>query len=231
MLSTPPSCSVLPTLSCHSSPHTSLIFSLFCAVGLLHYSVHSCDVLDPAVTIRGYPSASTLDAVANQRLHALHMLTHLSLVFGNWSEMEKYNAASVATSDAYCALSDVDGSRTICDAGNRYHSLEWQHYGIMQQCKFRAALPLLYLAQEVSVQFTCWLHCLQFSMQFAWFTARRNLVPLCQMLPPDDISGCAYRSLSLSAVWGITKCTSTAASSPLYRYCAAAALLYRWPPT
>jgi hypothetical protein len=120
--------------------------------GLLHYLVHTYDVSNVTVAQKGFPFGYKLAQVAPLSAHTTHMVTHLSVRMGNWSEVIAFNNMSLTVGDAYCSRpSQEDGEGDYCSFDNRYHSLDWLAFGFAQTCQFSSLPPLLSRAQQVAI--------------------------------------------------------------------------------
>uniref|UniRef100_A0A0G4G6U2 Tetratricopeptide repeat protein 38 n=1 Tax=Chromera velia CCMP2878 TaxID=1169474 RepID=A0A0G4G6U2_9ALVE len=120
--------------------------------GLLHYSVHAHDFPELGVPEEGLTAGASLMKGAPLSSHALHMRSHLDLRLGNFTSMDYSNAVSVEASDWYChtalGLQAKGGvgdalAEALCDLDNKWHSLEWQHYALLQLGETDRAVPLL----------------------------------------------------------------------------------------
>ncbi|MEW5317437.1 MAG: hypothetical protein WDW38_008733 [Sanguina aurantia] len=114
--------------------------------GILHYTVHAHDDNELSVAVMGEGPAVKLSVLAPASNHALHMKSHLFQRFGEWDQAVDSNTQALAASDAYCARYALGSS---CDADNRYHSLEWLLYELINQCKFAQATALFTRMQYV----------------------------------------------------------------------------------
>ncbi|GFR46258.1 hypothetical protein Agub_g7810 [Astrephomene gubernaculifera] len=104
--------------------------------GLLHYATHLYDVSDMEEAKNGIAPALALAKLAPASSVAQHMRSHIFARFGNWSQVVAGNQDAVAASDKYCTAIAAGNS---CDADNRWHALEWQIYGQLQECALSGA--------------------------------------------------------------------------------------------
>ena len=92
--------------------------------------------------------AAVLDGSAKVRdaCHSLHMPSHIFDRAGQWRDAAAANGASVAAADAFARLPGALGDRGgpinasrgfgfAFNAGNLYHSLEYEAYELLQQCR------------------------------------------------------------------------------------------------
>ncbi|EFJ49877.1 hypothetical protein VOLCADRAFT_89315 [Volvox carteri f. nagariensis] len=105
-------------------------------VGAWHYLTHVYDEDEPDMASQGVPAALKLAALAPKSNVAQHMASHFFLRSGNWTQVVLYNQAAVSASDSYCKAVSKGND---CDADNRWHALEWQLFGQLQQCGVTAA--------------------------------------------------------------------------------------------
>lgn len=130
--------------------------------GFLHYGLHAHDYPYEAVYSSGLPFAVSYPSLANVTCHSLHMPSHLWDRAGVFSSGRHSNAVSVLAADTFAsadlgALSSVGGDvgsdewnpgvvtsgrGFAFDAGNLYHSLEYQAYEELQLCNLAAASSL-----------------------------------------------------------------------------------------
>ena len=124
--------------------------------GLLHYYVHSCDFPDQRIASMALNEAKRLADIAPDSSHAIHMITHLLLVTGDWNEFTQYNLKAFEAGNRFC------GTDTECDMDNRYHSIEWIHYGYLQQNMLEQASTYLFQMRDLATndekggQFKIW---------------------------------------------------------------------------
>ncbi|HEX6218298.1 MAG TPA: hypothetical protein VFZ35_03380 [Sphingomicrobium sp.] len=94
--------------------------------GLLHYMIHSYD--DPAHAPLGERAAARYAAVAPKAGHAQHMISHIYLALGRWSEVERANLIADSVVDEQRKA----GGRPPAECG---HYNEWLIYALDQQGK------------------------------------------------------------------------------------------------
>ena len=94
--------------------------------GLLHYMIHSYD--DPAHAPLGERAAARYALLAPAAGHAQHMVSHIYLALGRWSEVEKANINADAVVDAERRAN----GQPPADCG---HYNDWLIYALDQQGK------------------------------------------------------------------------------------------------
>ncbi|EOD22692.1 hypothetical protein EMIHUDRAFT_194988 [Emiliania huxleyi CCMP1516] len=114
--------------------------------GTIHYGMHAHDYPNGSVYNDGLEYARQYPATVRDACHSLHMPSHISDRAGQWRDAAAANGASVAAADAFARLPGALGDRGglintsrgfgfAFNAGNLYHSLEFEAYELLQQCK------------------------------------------------------------------------------------------------
>lgn len=96
--------------------------------GVLHYLIHSYD--SPTFASLGLDAAKRYATIAPDSPHALHMPSHIYLDLGMWREFVAANQSSWKVSLAHAQVVDSNTERYDVHA---LHSLQWLHYGHLQQ--------------------------------------------------------------------------------------------------
>ena len=100
--------------------------------------MHAADFPDGAVVSAGLVYARDYPRYVTSATHSLHMLSHLFDRAGNYRAGELSNRKSVWAGDAFArsgALKDIGNALPYAfNAGNLYHSLEYEHYELLQIC-------------------------------------------------------------------------------------------------
>ena len=109
--------------------------------GGTHYLIHAAD--DPEFAKRGLDAARTYARIAPDAEHALHMPSHIFLQLGLWNDVVASNERAWAASRAEVR------ERKLSNADLSFHTLQWLHYGYLQQGRYRAAAALLDTARNV----------------------------------------------------------------------------------
>lgn len=58
------------------------------------------------------------------------MQSHLYLNFANWDKVIESNEIAINAADKFC---NYMNQSTDCDTENKYHALEWRHYGLLMK--------------------------------------------------------------------------------------------------
>ena len=114
--------------------------------GTLHYGMHAHDYPNASVYVGGLEYARQYPAKVRDACHSLHMPSHIFDRAGQWRDAAAANGASVAAADAFARLPGALGDRGgpinasrgfgfAFNAGNLYHSLEYEAYELLQQCE------------------------------------------------------------------------------------------------
>ena len=117
--------------------------------GTLHYGMHAHDFPNKQIVQDGLVYARDYPRYVTSATHSLHMPSHLYDRHGDFRAGELSNRASVWAGDLFArsgALQDISavaGAKAAApfsfNAGNVYHSLEYQHYELLQMCALDAA--------------------------------------------------------------------------------------------
>ena len=106
--------------------------------GAIHYHLHYFDSDDQAIAIKAKPSAIAASTLLYSSSHLAHMSAHIYRRLRLWKAFVVANQLSINASDNLCAHSVVlmgENRRKKllkCDAENRYHALEWLHFGALK---------------------------------------------------------------------------------------------------
>eukprot|EP01126_Amoeba_proteus_P035594 TRINITY_DN3593_c0_g1_i9.p1 TRINITY_DN3593_c0_g1~~TRINITY_DN3593_c0_g1_i9.p1 ORF type:complete len:438 (+),score=59.48 TRINITY_DN3593_c0_g1_i9:181-1314(+) len=95
--------------------------------GLLHYWTHLND--NPLLANQAVNESTLLAKLSPASTHSVHMQSHIFLDLGKWDKVVISNDLSLSASDRFC---NAIGQGDECDEENRYHALEWSHYGHLQ---------------------------------------------------------------------------------------------------
>jgi len=129
---------------------------------VLHFGLHAHDYPEGPLYEGGLPYAEAYPQYVNGSCHSVHMPSHLWDRAGIFDMAEASNAASVRAADGFAdsgALAYdggdfgsmdwtpqepgwISGIGFAGDAGNLYHSLEYQQYEYLQMCNFDHARRL-----------------------------------------------------------------------------------------
>ena len=111
--------------------------------GYLHYGMHASDFPSRDVVEAGLVYARDYPRYVTSTTHSLHMPSHLYDRSGNYRAGQLSNQASVRAADTFAqggALDDMKMNNPYAfNAGNLYHSLEYEHYELTQICAVRPA--------------------------------------------------------------------------------------------
>lgn len=118
--------------------------------GTIHYGMHAHDYPDETIYSGGLVYARAYPLMVRSACHSLHMPSHIFDRAGMWYDASEANGASVAAADAFArlpgALAQMGGPIDASfgfgfafNAGNVYHSLEYEAYELLQQCRFDEA--------------------------------------------------------------------------------------------
>ena len=105
--------------------------------GAIHYHLHYFDSDDETIAIKAKRSAKAASNLLYSSSHLAHMSAHIYRRLRLWKPFVVANQLSINASDSLCAhfiLSKEEGRSTEllkCDAENRYHALEWLHFGAL----------------------------------------------------------------------------------------------------
>jgi tetratricopeptide (TPR) repeat protein len=109
--------------------------------GGIHYLIHATD--SPRFAAKGLAAARVYDKLAPDADHALHMPSHIYLQLGMWPDVSAANERAWAASRAR-----VDRGRyPVTELG--WHSLQWLHYGYVQEGRYREARALVDTAKKI----------------------------------------------------------------------------------
>lgn len=118
--------------------------------GVVHYSLHYYDVDNPKLAKKALPAAEIALEMMNSSSHVAHMSAHLYRRLGLWEKYNKANEISIAAADSLCLQlanlkSDAVKPEALyaCNADNKFHSLEWLHFGYLQLKRNKEAQRLL----------------------------------------------------------------------------------------
>ena len=135
--------------------------------GTLHYGIHAHDFANASIYNAGRHFAELYPFYVNNTCHSLHMPSHLYDRMGDFVAAEASNRGSVAAADTFGSsgalgsasddggpadIGDLPGLPFSFDAGNLYHSLEYEQYELLQQCEFDAARRLLARMSHATMQ-------------------------------------------------------------------------------
>eukprot|EP00211_Chloroparvula_japonica_P003781 CAMPEP_0119123466 /NCGR_PEP_ID=MMETSP1310-20130426/3410_1 /TAXON_ID=464262 /ORGANISM="Genus nov. species nov., Strain RCC2339" /LENGTH=707 /DNA_ID=CAMNT_0007113297 /DNA_START=40 /DNA_END=2163 /DNA_ORIENTATION=+ len=121
--------------------------------GVLHYGMHAHDFPNQTAYDSGLKYAMAYPYLVNSTCHSLHMPSHIYDRTGDFVRGGQSNEESVAGADQFAtsgALSMDGGTINMSyglefafNAGNLYHSLEFQQYEYLQQCRMPLARRML----------------------------------------------------------------------------------------
>lgn len=106
--------------------------------GVIHYHLHYFDSEDKNIAVKAKNTANAASILLYSSSHLTHMSAHIYRRLGLWKAFLAANQRSVEASDKICAYSvKTVGKRRekdliSCDADNRYHGLEWLHFGALK---------------------------------------------------------------------------------------------------
>mmetsp|Transcript_57161 Transcript_57161/g.99976 ORF Transcript_57161/g.99976 Transcript_57161/m.99976 type:complete len:851 (-) Transcript_57161:116-2668(-) len=129
---------------------------------VLHFGLHAHDYPDKEIYVGGFPFAIEYPRYVNGSCHSTHMPSHIWDRAGNFTPAEASNSVSVKAGDFFAdsgalkysggdvgtmvwtpgAAGWLAGLGFAFDAGNLYHSLEYQQYEQLQLCNFAHARRL-----------------------------------------------------------------------------------------
>lgn len=99
--------------------------------GIVHYFIHFHDVMDKELAKKALPATKTALKEMRSSSHIAHMAAHIYRRLEMWQPFIAANLQSVKAADAMCKLLYGKVDHT-CNADNKYHSLEWLHYGYLK---------------------------------------------------------------------------------------------------
>ena len=102
--------------------------------GAAHYWIHGMD--DPAHAASALPAARVLAKIAPDAGHAQHMVSHIFIALGMWTDVVEANERSA---DLIYAQERAAGKPTLACG----HYPEWLQYGYYQQGRLRDARKML----------------------------------------------------------------------------------------
>lgn len=106
--------------------------------GAIHYHLHYFDSQNPSIAMNALKSASAALNYLSSSSHLTHMSAHIYRRLGQWKSFLEANERSIKASDNLCSKKYPGMNKAkrmlalICDADNRYHALEWLHYGAIK---------------------------------------------------------------------------------------------------
>ncbi|XP_023933366.1 uncharacterized protein LOC106161164 [Lingula anatina] len=103
----------------------------------LHFSLHAFDFHHPGVAERGLAAAEKYPQVVKVASHGDHMPAHIFIRIGLWQEAVDADVLALKAGDDF-ANERKNGDITY-DKWNRYHSLEYLQYYLLQQGRFTKA--------------------------------------------------------------------------------------------
>ncbi len=131
--------------------------------GVVHYYIHLYDSEDKDVAAKALKAASKALEVLKDSSHVTHMASHTFRRLNQWDKFIKANQLSVAASTRMCQhLKGFDeGNNLSCNAKNKYHSLEWLHFGYLKTNDLNNATKALNQMKAVfdktqSAKFAAW---------------------------------------------------------------------------
>lgn len=107
-------------------------------IGVMHYLIHAYDSPNKSIAEQALPAANAALKEISSSSHITHMSAHVYRRLGLWKDYIEANSASVRASETLCyewaslkkdekTLQNLE----ICNAENKYHSLEWLQYGYL----------------------------------------------------------------------------------------------------
>ena len=90
--------------------------------GAAHYLIHATD--DPSHAALGLEAANAYASIAPSATHAIHMTSHIFLALGDWDKVVSANRRAQAT---------------IKGGAISGHIVQWLHYALIQQGRYREA--------------------------------------------------------------------------------------------
>jgi tetratricopeptide (TPR) repeat protein len=100
-----------------------------------HYTIHAFD--HPDLAILALPAARRYAQIAPASHHAQHMPAHIFVQLGMWSEAAKANKEGWMNSIAWVEREGLSKDK------RGYHSLQWLHYVLLQQGRWKEANQIL----------------------------------------------------------------------------------------
>ncbi|CAH1789759.1 unnamed protein product [Owenia fusiformis] len=117
---------------------------------VIHYALHAYDFSTPGVAIRGLPYAEKYGDVVSYASHGNHMPAHIYIRLGMWKESVFTEKIALDAGDDF--TDKYENSSLLYDKWNRYHSLEYLQYYLLQQGRFNEAKVLMERMRRVISQ-------------------------------------------------------------------------------
>ena len=131
----------------------------------LHYGLHAHDFPDYEIYTSGIHFASDYPKRINASVHSLHMPSHLWDRAGNFSAGAHSNLVSLNAAKNFAAIgatSAMGARRWEYNAGNIYHSLEYEQYELLMRCDLplaaRLAARMDFVRQQSIISGHWWTH-------------------------------------------------------------------------
>mmetsp|Transcript_22188 Transcript_22188/g.71763 ORF Transcript_22188/g.71763 Transcript_22188/m.71763 type:complete len:498 (-) Transcript_22188:1356-2849(-) len=123
----------------------------------IHYSLHAHDYPYAEIYEQGVKFAERYPKIVNGSVHSMHMPSHIYMRTGQFPEAASANEQSVTAADGFSMSGAlkysggpvgslswnpanlVSGYGFAYNAGNLYHSLEYEAYEVLQSCNFPEA--------------------------------------------------------------------------------------------
>lgn len=111
--------------------------------GVVHYFIHYHDINNVSLAKKAIPAANIALKTMSSSSHVTHMAAHIYRQLGYWDDFILANLASINAADKLCSSQLNSQPLYSCNAENKYHSLEWLHYGYLKKNQFNEANRLV----------------------------------------------------------------------------------------
>ncbi|XP_013384278.1 uncharacterized protein LOC106154471 [Lingula anatina] len=113
----------------------------------LHFALHAFDFHQEGVAEKGLAAADRYPTIVSQASHGDHMPAHIYIRLGMWKEAVKVERVALKAGDDF--TNERKNGSDSYDKWNRYHSLEYLQYYLLQQARFKEAAQLLERMRKV----------------------------------------------------------------------------------
>lgn len=128
-------------------------------VGVMHYLIHAYDSPDKIIALHALPAADKALKEISSSSHITHMSAHIYRRLARWQDYIDANETSVKAAESLCyqwaklkndekALKNLE----VCNADNKYHSLEWLQYGYLLTGQKDKAKKVFNRTQETALK-------------------------------------------------------------------------------
>lgn len=128
-------------------------------VGVMHYLMHAYDSPDKRDAKNALKAADSSLVLVSSSSHMTHMSAHIYRRLEMWPDFVRANLISVKASEKLCyewAVLKKDEKTLknleLCNADNKYHSLEWLQYGYLLHGEKKKAASVLARTQNTALK-------------------------------------------------------------------------------